>query len=389
MPVPPTPAAHTTGGHRQPGRRAVLGLLAPLAGAAALTGCGVRWVSGTEPTPAPSRGPDDVAREVAAADARALLTLALPLTTAGAAPGPAAVQQSATAVVDACTAHLRALGADTAPGTATPAAGAAAGVDALAGELAAAAGRALDAVPGDVGGGMARLLCAVGASRALLLDGVTTAAGTATPAVDLPAVPAPAPPPATTRGAVPSTAGGTDGEDTDGEDTDGEDTRAVAALQAVLAGEHAAVWCFGLVAARLEGGPRDRALAALAAHRVARDDVTALLRARGAQPVGAHASYDAAAPAPEAAILLAASVEERLAAVHADLAAASRADRALAAVGVVRSARAARGWGGTTTNLPGLPGVGEDGLPLPLAAPPTTADAAPAAGAATSPPVSG
>ncbi|WP_337060973.1 DUF4439 domain-containing protein [Kineococcus sp. G2] len=377
MPTPLPPAARTPARQRVPGRRAVLGLLLAAAGAPVLAGCGVRWVSGDEPTPSPTPGPDDVARAAAAADARALLALALPLAPAGGTAAPAAVQRSATAVVDACTAHLRALGGRAAAASVSPPTGTGE-ADALVGALAAAATGALAAVPGDVGGGMARLLCAVGASRSLLVDVVAAAAGTATPPVDLPALPA----------AVPPSAGAPRGAAADGDasaqgaaGSTAQDTAATEALQEVLAGEHAAVWCFGLIAARLDGEPRERAVAAIAAHRDARDDVTALLRARGAEPVGAQAAYDAAAPTPQAATLLAASVEERLAAVHADLAAASRTDRALAAAGVLRSARAARGWGGTTTNFPGLPGVGEDGSPLPAAAEPPASPTAPAASA--------
>ncbi|WP_432501297.1 DUF4439 domain-containing protein [Kineococcus arenarius] len=345
MPAPTRPAQRApAAARRAPDRRTVLAALAALAGAPLAAGCGVRWVSGTEPTPTAQPGPDDEARERAVDDARGLLARALTLGPAGAgatpATAPAAVQRVAASVVDACTAHLRALGADpVAPASAQP--GASGDASALAQELAAAAGRALDALPG-VGGGMARLLCSVAASRALLADATATAAGAPPPPVPLAPAPAPA---ATASGAA--------------------DAEGVAALQAVLAGEHAAVWCYGLVAGRLADELRARALDAAGAHRAVRDDLTSTLRARGAEPVGARAAYDAAAPTAEAARLLAASVEERLTAVYADLAAASRADRDLAAAGVLRAAGAARGWGGTTVNLPGLPATGEDGLPLP------------------------
>ncbi|WP_432491712.1 DUF4439 domain-containing protein [Kineococcus auxinigenes] len=362
MPALPRPAQRAPAADRRaPDRRTALAALAALAGTPLVAGCGVRWVSGAEPTPTAQRGPDDEARERAVDDAHRLLAQALALAPAGAgatapATAPAAVQQVAVSVADACTAHLRALGADpvvpasaqqSAPGDAS----------ALAQELAAAAARALDALDG-VGGGMARLLCSVAASRVLLADATATAAGASPPRV--PVVPAPSSAPAAPSSPSPDAGG-------------------VAALQAVLAGEHAAVWCYGLVAGRLVDEPRARALAAAVAHRAVRDDLTGTLRARGAEPVGAQAAYDAAAPTAEAARLLAASVEERLTAVYADLAAASRADRALAAAGVLRTAGAARGWGGTTVNLPGLPATGEDGLPLPTGT--TTAPADPTPGA--------
>ncbi|NAZ88160.1 DUF4439 domain-containing protein [Kineococcus sp. T90] len=140
-----------------------------------------------------------------------------------------------------------------------------------------------------------------------------------------------------------------------------------------------------VVAVDAPGGHRHRLLETLRAHGCER------LAARGARPVGTRAAYDAAAGTAAEAVLLAASVEERLAAVYADLAAAAGTDRAVAAAGVVRAARAARGWGGTATSFPGLPELGEDGLPVPTAtstatrAPTSSATSAPTSSAAGTP----
>src|SRR4051812_34313868 len=65
-----------------------------------------------------------------------------------------------------------------------------------------------------------------------------------------------------------------------------------AALQEALAAEHTAVWGYGVVGAAL--GPAGRAGAAAAenAHRDARDQVTALLEQRKADPVPPKAAYE-------------------------------------------------------------------------------------------------
>ncbi len=70
----------------------------------------------------------------------------------------------------------------------------------------------------------------------------------------------------------------------------------VAALQAALAAEHAAVWAYGLVAAYL---PASRAAAvdeALAAHRARRDATERLLADAGVEPVPAQPGYRVPGP---------------------------------------------------------------------------------------------
>ena len=66
------------------------------------------------------------------------------------------------------------------------------------------------------------------------------------------------------------------------------------ALQAVLAGEHAAVYAFGVVGGRLRGVADEYdASAAYDRHRARRDRVTAELLAAGASPVGPQAALRA------------------------------------------------------------------------------------------------
>ncbi|NYD24319.1 DUF4439 domain-containing protein [Kineococcus aurantiacus] len=345
-----------------PTRRALLGTLA--VAALAVSGCGVRWVGGPEPTPAPDRGPDDDAREAAVAGTRALLTLLGP-----AAAGPEPLRTVAGQAVQACRAHLVALGEDdripTATGSPTPTdapSGAPApDARALVDGLLAAAGTACAAATSTapaVSGGMARLLTAIAASRAVLADAVAATTGTPAGAIPPTAEPgptaAPASSPASTSARTPS--------------PDGDDP-ATAALQAALAGEHAAVHGFALVAGRLTAPRRAEAVADLAARRVARDDLVDLLTARGATPVQAAPGYDAAAPTPEAATALAASVLDRLARLYADVVAVSAPDRALGARAVPACARDARRWGSTARSFPGLPELGADGPPTSTASP--------------------
>ena len=132
----------------------------------------------------------------------------------------------------------------------------------------------------------------------------------------------------------------------------------LAALQAVLAGEHAAVYGYGVAGARLRGRPRERATAAYTAHRVRRDDLMALVRARGGQPVPAEATYELPGPVTTAAdaVALATLLEERLAAVYADAVAELDGDLRRLAVDGLRdcAVRAARLRGGSVA-FPGLP----------------------------------
>lgn len=124
---------------------------------------------------------------------------------------------------------------------------------------------------------------------------------------------------------------------------------AVDSLQAVLAGTDAAVYAYGLVAARLGGASRRRALDAMAAHRAERDELARRITAAGAAPTPAAAAYDVPAPVTDAssARALAALVEDRLAGQWAGLAAQlAAADRTWAAQQSVACAVRQVAWSG-------------------------------------------
>jgi hypothetical protein len=65
----------------------------------------------------------------------------------------------------------------------------------------------------------------------------------------------------------------------------------VTALQAALAAEHAAVYGYGVLGARLRGGQRQAARDMWDAHRARRDRLSALITAQNAEPVAASAAY--------------------------------------------------------------------------------------------------
>jgi len=328
--------------------------------AGSLTGCGVRWVTSPETTPTVQPGPDDDARDAAVADARAVAALAV------VPPGsPAAVAAAVTAVATATAAHRRALGDD----PATPAPAGPADVPALVALLARTASGGLALVE-PLGAGTARLLVSVAVSRAVLLDGLAAAAGVTPPVVPAPVVPAPAT-------AAPGTAAPTASAPPA---TTRPGTAALAALQRALAGEHEAVYAYGLVSGRAAVERRAEALADLAAHRVARDRLDDALRALGADPVAAAAAYEAAAATPADAAALAAAVEERLAAVYEDVVGADRARRALGATAVLRAARAGVRWGAPVRSFPGLPALADDGAATATTPASTTGTPAPTAG---------
>jgi len=131
----------------------------------------------------------------------------------------------------------------------------------------------------------------------------------------------------------------------------------VGALQAVLAGEHAALYAYGVVGARLRGRRRAEATAAYADHRSRRDEVRALLVERGADPQPAAAGYRLPAPVRGAreAVGLAVGIEERLAAVWLDAVARLRGElRELAARALQDTAVRAAAWRGSGDAFPGL-----------------------------------
>ncbi|MFB9378097.1 DUF4439 domain-containing protein [Kineococcus gynurae] len=363
-----------------PGRRRVLTWLVGAgigAGAAAgLTGCGLRWEPGTV-VPSATPGPDDTARTGQIATTlriRAVAATVLPGTDATPTGGPTgsepsgdpasatvpprrsgeappAAQTLAATVQAVATPQLQALGADPdAPDpVVTPAPEPA---TALADALAAGVDDAFAAVT-RVSGPLARLLAALLTARLLQADELAAALGSPTPA--LPA----AVPVATT-------------------------TRAAGALQQLLAAEHAACYAYGLLAGRFRAAGDEpgvaAALAGLALHRVARDDLADRIGARGADPRRAAPAYAVeVAQTAEQARSQAVALEQRLAVVYAAAVADHPADRDLAVRGLVRAARATRSFGGPIEALPGLADPGSVAGADPSADPGADPDADPGA----------
>jgi hypothetical protein len=98
----------------------------------------------------------------------------------------------------------------------------------------------------------------------------------------------------------------------------------VPALQTALAGQNAAIYAYGLVAAQLGGSQLTAALTAMASHRARRDSLRTQITGAAATPTPAAVAYDPPFPITDAAsaVRLAALVEDRCTAQFAALAAA-------------------------------------------------------------------
>ncbi|MCH0543371.1 ferritin-like domain-containing protein [Streptomyces sp. MUM 203J] len=129
------------------------------------------------------------------------------------------------------------------------------------------------------------------------------------------------------------------------------------AVQGALAAEHAAVYGYGVVGARVGEARAAEAAAAYAAHRARRDAWARSVRDLGGTPVAAAPAY--ALPFrvadPAAAVRLAAELEDRVAGAYADLVRASGGALREDAAEALREAavRAVR-WRGGGVAFPGL-----------------------------------
>ncbi|GAA1991807.1 ferritin-like domain-containing protein [Kitasatospora viridis] len=148
---------------------------------------------------------------------------------------------------------------------------------------------------------------------------------------------------------------------------------ATTALQAALAGEHAAVYAYGVIGARTAAGPRrEDVRACYAEHQARRDSWDRLLAGSGATPTAAAPGYRLPTPVTDeaSAIRLAAEVEQRLTAVYADLVAAADGQlRIRAATALRETALQCAHWGGTPGPLPGLPAPAAGGTASPSGSP--------------------
>ncbi|MEU2262817.1 DUF4439 domain-containing protein [Streptomyces sp. NPDC019645] len=132
---------------------------------------------------------------------------------------------------------------------------------------------------------------------------------------------------------------------------------ALAAAQAALAAEHAAVYGYGVVGGRVGEARRAEAMAAYSAHRARRDALERTVRELGGKAVAAQAAYvlPFAVPDAAAAVRLAALLEDRVAGVCSDLVRATGGPlRQDAAVALREAAVRAARWRGTGVAFPGL-----------------------------------
>ncbi|MFF1839718.1 ferritin-like domain-containing protein [Streptomyces sp. NPDC058231] len=129
------------------------------------------------------------------------------------------------------------------------------------------------------------------------------------------------------------------------------------AAQASLAAEHAAVYGYAVVGARVGGDRRTQATAAYDAHRARRDALVRTVYDLGGEPVAAESAYALpfAVPDSSAAVKLAAVLEDRIADVYSDLVRAAGGPLRQEAAAALREAavRAVR-WRGSGVPFPGL-----------------------------------
>jgi Domain of unknown function (DUF4439) len=135
----------------------------------------------------------------------------------------------------------------------------------------------------------------------------------------------------------------------------------IAALQAALAAEHAAVYGYGVVGALMQGNDQDIAMSYWTLHQDARDTLTEMIIKLGATPVAASAAYalpfavDDAASARRLAVYL----EDGATRAYLGIVAVSDTRlRAFGALAMQEPANRATAWSGQTTAFPGMPSSG-------------------------------
>lgn len=136
-------------------------------------------------------------------------------------------------------------------------------------------------------------------------------------------------------------------------------TAYVDALQAALAGEHAAVYGYGVIGGRLRAGTalQARAAGSYRLHRTRRDSLIGRIAADGTTPVQARAGYALPRPVTNeaSAAVVAREMERRLCTLYsAAIAVAAPAQRAYAVDGVLSCSAQELLWGAPSSALPGL-----------------------------------
>jgi hypothetical protein len=134
------------------------------------------------------------------------------------------------------------------------------------------------------------------------------------------------------------------------------DPAAATGLSRLLQAEHAAVFAYGLITARVPDARRASARALWLSHRVRRDQLERALSQAGVTPPAALPAYrvGAAPSTPAQTAALAARVEDGMATVALATVTTTSGDvRNQAALDLIRAARRATGWRGTSVPLPG------------------------------------
>jgi hypothetical protein len=137
-------------------------------------------------------------------------------------------------------------------------------------------------------------------------------------------------------------------------------SKPIAAMQAALAAEHAAVYGYGVTGAMLTGSAKSLAYADWRAHEIARDTLAALIVKLGATPVAASPAYTLpfAVTNASSARRLAAVLEDGVTRAYLGLVGVNdRALRTFGALAMQPPATRAAAWRGSTVAFPGMPGT--------------------------------
>jgi uncharacterized protein DUF4439 len=132
---------------------------------------------------------------------------------------------------------------------------------------------------------------------------------------------------------------------------------AASALRAALAAEDAAIYGYGVAGAHLSGSRQAAAEQDWEGHNKARDTLTAMINALGAQPVTAQAFYSLPFPVHDkaSAMALAAYLEDGVTRAYLAIVAVSdQRLRDFGAMAMQNSAGRAAYWRGSTQAFPGL-----------------------------------
>jgi hypothetical protein len=135
-------------------------------------------------------------------------------------------------------------------------------------------------------------------------------------------------------------------------------SRPIAAMQAALAAEHAAVYGYGVTGAMLTGKAKSLAYADWRAHEIARDTLAAMIVKLGATPVAASPAYTLpfAVTNASSARRLAAVLEDGVTRAYLGLVGVNdRALRIFGALAMQLPATRAAAWRGSTVAFPGMP----------------------------------